>query len=429
MIRAVYQYYEIFPQVVRAGFPARITIHPRYDPSLFNTEQSFHLTLQPIAGTASQATNYLLKPDKGSLQFDASFPTEGEYSLILNPNHGERSRSFAEFKLYALEQDLFERRPFKGDLHMHSNHSDGRESPPHVAAACRRIGLDFMAITDHAKYEPSIEAIRAFEGLPVDLKIFPGEEVHSPDHPVHIVNFGGRYSVNELFNSESYHSEVRFLASQLPPLKAGIERLTAASCLWTFEKIRQAGGLGIFCHPYWISLHRYDTPALLTEYLLERQPFDALELIGGYFPFESDSNHLQVIRYHEARAAGKKIPIVGVSDAHGCERSELFGWYYTLVFSPSQKFEDLVQAIKSGYSVAIEAMPAQPARSHGPLRLVQYAQFLLREVLPQHDELCFEEGRQMLAYLSGDPDAVQQLTAFQGRTHNAMESVFGKRKI
>jgi hypothetical protein len=212
----------------------------------------------------------------------------------------------------------------------------------------------------------------------------------------------------------------------MPPLKPGVDRLAAASCLWTFDQIRQAGGLGIFCHPYWISLHRYDTPAALTEYLLERQPFDALELIGGYFPFESDSNHLQVARYHEARITGKRIPIVGVSDAHGCERNELFGWYYTIVFSPTCTLDDLIQSVKNLYSVAVEAMPGQPARAPGPMRLVQFAQFLLREVFPQHDELCVEEGRQMFAYLSGDPGAVQMLATLQSRTQKAMDMVFGK---
>ncbi len=428
MIRTTYHYFDIYPQILRAGFPARITIRARYDHSNFTDDQAYHLTLQPIDGPASQAFNVNIKPQDGVLQFDASFPGEGEYSLLLNPNHGERSRAFAEFRLYALDQDLFDRRPYKGDFHMHSIRSDGRESPAYVAAACRRIGMDFMAITDHAKYEPSLEAIHAFESLPIDLRIFPGEEIHSPDHPVHIVNFGGKFSVNASFDSEAYRSEVRFLAGQLPPIKPGVDRLSAASCLWTFEKIRQAGGLGIFCHPYWISLHRYDTPSALTEYLLERQPFDALELIGGYFPFESDSNHLQVARYHEARAEGKRIPIVGVSDAHGCERGELFGWYYTIVFSPSLIFGDVIQSIKNLYSVAVEAMPGHQARAHGPVRLVRYSQFLLREVLPQHDALCVEEGSQMLAYLAGDPGAFQALAGLQGRVQAALEKVFGNRR-
>jgi len=35
------------------------------------------------------------------------------------------------------------------------------------------------------------------------------------------------------------------------------------------------------------------------------QPFDAFELIGGFHPYELDSNTLQVARYHEERAQGR----------------------------------------------------------------------------------------------------------------------------
>ncbi len=47
---------------------------------------------------------------------------------------------------------------------------------------------------------------------------------------------------------------------------------------------------------------------------------------------------------------------------------------------------------------------------------MRYAQFLLREVLPQHDALCLEEGRLMLAHAAGDPQAAAALSALQGRT-------------
>jgi len=47
-----------------------------------------------------------------------------------------------------------------------------------VASSCRKIGLDFVTITDHGKYFPSIEVIDTFKDLDLDFKIFPGEEVH-----------------------------------------------------------------------------------------------------------------------------------------------------------------------------------------------------------------------------------------------------------
>ncbi len=426
MKRPANLYFDILPRILRAGQTHTITIQPRFDHVRFTDGAIYQITLQPLDGTASQAQTLNLEAHQGMVSFQAAFPLEGEYVLLLNSNLNERERGFARFHLYALESDLFQRRPYKGDIHMHSHYSDGFEAPAYVAACCRRIGLDFMALTDHARYAPSLEAMAAFTGKPIDLRIYPGEEVHSPDNPTHIVNFGGEFSINELFDTETYKNEVRMLVGQLPQLNAGVDRKAYASCLWTFDKIRQAGGLGVFCHPYWVSIHRFDNPAALTELLLQLQPFDALELIGGYFPFESESNHLQVTRYQEARARGKRIPIVGVSDAHGCERGELFGWYYTIVFAPSLELPDLVQSIKDLYSVAVEAMPGQPARAHGPFRLVRYAQFLMREVYPQVLDLYAEEGRLMLAHLAGDDQAMQTLQRYQGRTQAGMENLFSK---
>jgi hypothetical protein len=284
-----------------------------------------------------------------------------------------------------------------------------------VAAACRRIGLDFMALTDHRKYAPSLEAIAAFEGVSHDLCIYPGEEVHPPGNPVHIVNFGGRFSINDLFASDTYRAEVRAIEATLSDLPAGADPYPLASCIWCYDKIREAGGLGVFCHPDWFTSYRYDVPAYLTELLFERQPFDAMELVGGYPLVEVESNRLQVARYQEERARGKRLPVVGVSDAHGCERGDLFGWYYTVVFAASAGLPDLIGSIKDLYSVAVEAIPGAMPRAFGPFRLVKYTQFLLREVFPQHDELCLEEGRLMLAHVAGDPAAAEALAGLQGR--------------
>ena len=127
------------------------------------------------------------------------------------------------------------------------------------------------------------------------------------------------------------------------------------------------------------------------------------------------SNHLQVVRYYEEQAKGHRIPVVGASDAHGCETGELFGWYYTLALAPSPDLTDLIASIKGLRSVAVEALPGQAPRAYGPLRVVKYAQFLLREVLPEHDRLCRAEGDAMLDYLAGEPDARSRLAALQGQ--------------
>jgi DNA polymerase (family 10) len=45
---------------------------------------------------------------------------------------------------------LVERGDIRGDLHMHSTWSDGRDSIETMARACRALGYEYMAITDHS---------------------------------------------------------------------------------------------------------------------------------------------------------------------------------------------------------------------------------------------------------------------------------------
>ena len=409
-------YYDVFPRIVRTNSMQIITVRPLYGHVAFTPGQDWTAVLTPCEGVDGQMgwvepQHGSLFPEEGELRVSCVFGGEQEYVLSLEGPDLQK----AEFRLFALEADLFARKPYKGDFHMHTHYSDGIESPAYVAASCRKIGMDFMAITDHRKYAPSLEAIAAFDGVETALRIYPGEEVHPPDNWVHILNFGGGFSVNALFKEERYRAEVEAIMAALD-LPEGVDRYPYASCVWCYEQIRAGGGLGIFCHPYWFSNKRYDVPQYLTSLLLERQPFDALELIGGYHRYEIESNTLQVARYQEERSRGKRIPIVGVSDSHGCETGALFGWYYTVAFSPSTDLPDLVQNIKDLYSVAVEALPGETARAFGPFRLVRYAQYLLREIFPAHDRLCVEEGRLLLTHTAGDPSAAPALAAIKART-------------
>ncbi|NMB96026.1 MAG: hypothetical protein GYA02_05385 [Clostridiaceae bacterium] len=74
--------------------------------------------------------------------------------------------------------------------------------------------------------------------------------------------------------------------------------------------------------------------------------------------------------------------------------------------------------MKNYYSLAVENLPASPVKVYGPFRLTKYAQFLIREVFPKHDELCYEEGKLMLQYIRGEQgeEAAQMLKRLKGQT-------------
>ena len=426
------RYYDIAPKVVLAGARTTVVIRPKFDHVGFDGEKTYQATLSPAEFfVAAQGDARLLEveldPADGCIKLTYLFSEEQEYVLELLDASGKEPAVILRALLYAVREDLYGRRPYKGDLHIHSFRSDGKESPAFVAASCRRAGFDFMALTDHGQYAPSIESQEGFAGVELGLLICRGEEVHPPGNPVHMVNFGGSFSVNELIarDEEAYLRAVGEVEKTVSDVERDEVRHQLASCIWVFEQIRQGGGLGIFCHPYWHVRWGYTPSEPVTATVFDKQPFDAYEVLGGYARDAVDSNTLQVARYHEERARGKKIPIVGVSDAHGCENSDLFGWYYTIVFAEQLAKETIVENVKSLRSVAVEAIPGEAIRAYGPLRLVKYALFLVGEILPEHDELCLEEGRLMMDYLSGDREAQEELAVKRERCEKLFSRCLG----
>ena len=423
------RYLDIRPKLVPAERESVIEIRPRFDGGRFPAGREFtlsHVMMEDTRCTANVpvAWKKTVRVDAdGVLRVRAFFEGEQEHVLrgITFANSGGEIP--VEAHLYSVQADLYTRKAWKGDLHLHSCRSDGLEPPAYVAASSRRIGLDFMAVTDHHQYAPSLEAIAAFADVPHDLRIYPGEELHP--NAVHIVNFGGRFGVDELLEREESKREIEEMRRALPPVPRGVDPAWAAQMHWAFDKVREAGGLAVFCHPYWTFHAHYSLAEAYIDYIFATQPFDAFELIGGFMRYETESNLLQIARYHEERARGRQLPIVGASDSHGCERGDLFGWYYTLVFSPSTELAALIANIKDGYSVAVDALPGADARAHGPFRLVKYAHFLLREIFPLHDDLCVEEGQCMHRHLCGDPGAEKALAHITGRVSRLYDGLWG----
>ncbi|MDD5727333.1 MAG: hypothetical protein PHV59_02105 [Victivallales bacterium] len=418
------RYFDVYPKVFPVGREAEINIRPLFGHARFS--EAGALKVESLCcnsmlpdGTYSPVENLAETPfqlENGILAVKLFFPGESEYCVRVSERRDGNFTVIGDFRVYALAGDLFALRPFKGDFHMHSNRSDGHDAPDYVAASCRKVGFDFMALTDHHRYEPSLEVCSAMAELNTGLICYPGEEVHSPDNNVHIVNFGGKFSVNKLFqeNEAQYRRDVAERMAAMPEVPESI-RFTIAASEWCYDKVWESGGLGIFCHPYWMPLQRYHLSEELITWMFRRQKFAAFELLGGFPKTQLESNNLQVARYNEERAAGKKIPIVGASDCHFCDR-DLLGWYYTVVLAHSADLEDLKNGVGQLNSVAVEQVEGESCRVYGPFRLVRYVRFLLREFFPAHDAACREEGLLMLEALSGRSEAAERLRPLKKRT-------------
>lgn len=442
--------YEVRPGVVPSGEKAIVRIiprgrHARFDdqvrrqpkgspfifaPEIFEPDSDmeyriYFLPMQqsPEPKPMSVCESVLVRPGAdGSLEFEHAFPGEQEYKLVIT-NPKDNDRELLRLSIYSLRSDLYGRRAYRGDLHVHSYFSDGREDPGIVAANYRKNGFDFMALTDHHKMYPSRLLLDAWKDIPTDLTLFPGEEVHVP-YPVyiHAINFGGSSSVNEYYEEhrEECDGEIARMAEGLDAPE-GLDALQLAQRIWVAQQIKRTGGMSILVHPHWIS-NAYNMPDDVTDYLFEHEVYDAFELLGGQSVHE---NNMQTAFYHDQRAMGRKIPIVGSSDSHGTEPPVYFTWSSTLVFARDKSFEELTGAIKELYSVAVEKYPNEEYRVHGPYRYVKYARYLLDNYFPRYDELCWEQGRLMKEYVCGDEDALDMLKRLQGRAEKFAARFFG----
>ena len=108
------------------------------------------------------------------------------------------------------------------------------------------------------------------------------------------------------------------------------------------------------------------------------------------------------------RADGIFITPVGADDAHrrvfDWDYDSSFNEAYTILFAKDPSFDGFAEAIRGGYSAAVESYEGAPEHVISTYRLTKYTLFLLDQYFPEHDALCFEEGRLMRStYLAGGP--------------------------
>lgn len=442
--------YDVYPLVFPVGKEVTVHIRPTGGRPEFVAGKEYRVLIcamsggkpadYPMSGDYKEKT--LVCNSVGGFDVTHTFDGEQQYFIRIL---GDDGKKINQFPVYAVEKDLVGRYPFKGDLHIHTLRSDGRQAPAVVCGMYRSHGYDFFAITDHHRYYPSLEAIEFFKDIPTEFNIVPGEEVHLPDvhgkeADAHIVNFGGLYSVNGLVKDrffeetgknwkrsfdeaecpaamsvEEWQDKMEELASKTEvPEKVG--KVPAAVMKWAFSEIKKADGLAIFPHPYWTSDTQH-VPEAFLDYIMENRDFDAFEVLGGERYFEQ--NGFQTVRYYEDKAHGRNYPIVGSTDSHSSYESNPGALICsTLVFSPENERKSLISSIKDYYSVAVDTI-SREFRIVGDMRLVKYSCFLLNNFFPRHDELCREEGRLMRECAVGTDEekaeAAKTLAVIYGR--------------
>jgi len=420
--------FEVYPKIVLKNQKTSVRISPLFVRPLIENHR-YKIVAAPMEydtfDRSKRQTQYVTCINN-SVTCEFTYETEQEYRLLLFSEDDDFKDTIGIFHIFCLEEDLFLRRPFKGDFHLHSYYSDGRNSPGFIAASCRKKGLDFMAITDHREYAPSVEAQQAFKDYDIDLKIFRGEEIHPPKTETHMIGFGAYESVKRYFADEERYIELinnkkASLADELRDLDCEMEKYEYASCLYCIEKVREDGGICTFAHPYWATGNRYNISTPLTEKILKSGCFDAYELFNGD---NMDINTIQLALYHDLYKQ-YNIPLVSGTDAHGIIDNHYFGTFHTIVYAEDCEFHNIKQNIKELNSVVVKPQKDNPPLVFGNLRLIKFTMYLLREILPIHDEMCGMEGILMEHALRGGKKAQAALSMVKGQTSDFYKKVYG----
>lgn len=402
--------YSVLPTIYPVGEKVEVTVVPNERAFLFFEGEEYTITVfginddVPNRAIPAHHVHFNLTATGGILRFEYVFASEQEYNIIVSQN----AETLCTLPLFAVEQDLYSLTPLRGDLHVHSYRSDGKRDPAALLGHFREQGYDFATLSDHNRYYPGAEIDEVYKDVRLGITHVQGEEVHIPETPVHIVHVGGKSSVTEIYleNSPAYQAEMRSykenVAKSIPAQFA--DRYAMAK--WVCDKAHEVGGLAIFPHPYWTpnNSKSFNVCDDLTWILLESGMFDAYELIGGMPPVY---NNRSVNLWAELRAAGVSFSVVGSSDVHSFEKSGTFPHNFTVCFAKSNSEDDIIDAVRCGNSLAVEAQGDEYQRvyrCYGPFRLATYGRFLLENYFPTLQRVCQGEGMAMRAYAIGRAD-------------------------
>lgn len=197
----------------------------------------------------------------------------------------------------------------KVDLHVHTVYSpDSLITLEELVFYAKKRGLTAVAVTDHNRVEGALKMARE-----TDFLIIPGTEVNSSDG--HVVALNVREVIPRGLRADE-----------------------------TVERIHEAGGIAIACHPFALfkgSLGKHASGK-----------FDAIEVINA-----SASPFKRSVRKAEEVAARFKLPRVAGTDAH---YAPAIGYAYTVV-DAELSADAVVKAITNGQ--------CQPFGEPVPLRL------------------------------------------------------------
>ena len=212
---------------------------------------------------------------------------------------------------------------WRGNLHTHSNRSDGVLDPGEVCRRYRAEGYDFIALTDHlvGLYGYPITDTLPFRDA--GFTTILGAELHS-----------GAMANGELWHLLAVGLPADFTPPDAPHFRPVPGQETAADLA---RRARAAGAFVAIAHPQWSGLTLEDARGIDAAHAVEVYNHGCA--IGAERP---DGFAVLDLLLSEGRA----LTLVATDDAHFTEPDHFGGW--VMVKAPENTPEALLQALKDG---------------------------------------------------------------------------------
>ncbi len=335
---------------------------------------------------------YKIQDDK--VLFTSTVPVIGEFILKVNLSFDNYKKSKL-LTLYCLDKDMIKLKPFKGDLHMHSIYSDGNRTPLAMCLHSLGLGLDFMSLTDHDCYEGSLEAIAKVKESNIDILVLPGEEITVRKNETvnshgngHMLSINANKSIeNQRLDSAIYAKELEDIAQNIKGDLIGkdIDPLDYARNVWAINKVHEANGIAIQCHPNWIYHNsKYHLNQPIYKELLASSLLDGVEVIGDINKTE-ENNNMGYMTYIEIKDKNKYLSPLANTDAHDIDHNARER--FNIVFAKDKTAQSITNAIKDGLTCATLRRENDEHQFVGKSHLTHYAYFLVKEYFPKHKHL------------------------------------------
>ena len=210
---------------------------------------------------------------------------------------------------------------WKGNIHTHSNASDGVRSPEAVCATYREAGYDFLALTDHfmAKYGFPIVDTRPFRTG--QFTTILGAELHAPATQL----------------GEIWHILAVGLPTEFAPLQEGETGAALAA------RAVAAGAFVAIPHPGWYALTVEDAATLPDAH--------AVEVYNHTSQLRTERGD-GVYLADQLLSQGRRIGLIAVDDAHFACMDAFGGW--VMVKAEKNEPEALQTALKAGHYYATQ---------------------------------------------------------------------------